>query len=446
MFNKYIDHKSPLLYLLVIYLFVMPTLVFSQDVLSLEAAKEIAINQNYGAQISKQNIAIIENNTRMIKTGRKPNLFLNAGLNGNVSNTITKQFAAPEQTETWLAPSMSTNISASSNYLLWDNHLIGNKVKQNEALKKQAGIALEATQENVLFQVENIYINILELLERQALLEESIEISHKRKMRAQYAFEYGQSNKLNLLNATVDLNRDSLDLVRFNQQVVNLKRNLNLLLNRDIYIEYSLEPIALLSGVDTQTLETYTNHAISNNLDILHAQEALNISYFDRAINNSNLKPKVFANASYGINYLNNTDANFIDYNLNDGLRLGLSTTWNILDGGRTKILNENSELKIKTQNLIVDQLTDQIRMSIANSWADYENALKIHDLEEYNVATAEENFTRSQELFNQGQINSITFRQAQLNLLNANLSKSSARYDVKLLKLDLMRLSGMIK
>lgn len=431
-------------YLLIILLLTFGTQwIFSQSILTLEDAKKIAIDNSYNTQISKNNILSIENNTRLIKAGNKPTFSLNAGLNGQLSNNNVKVFTAPESQTNWFAPSLSSNIGAAGNYLLWDGHQINNRVKQNEATSKKAQLSLKATNEEIVYQVENIYLNILQLLERQKLLEESIEISYKRKLRAQYAFEYGQSNKLNLLNANVDLNRDSLDLIRFTQQVVNLKRNLNLLLNRDINIDYSLENDLNFEKNKIINQKEFIEKAISSNINILEAKESLNISSYDKAINNSNLKPQVFANASYGLNYQKNSAPNFLDYSFSDGLRLGLSASWLIGDGGRTKILNENADIRIKTQSLIVKQLEDQVKMSISNLLGDYGNALRLYNLELENVATAQENFERSQELFNQAQINSITFRQAQLNLLNTKLSVASAKYEILLLQLDLEKLKG---
>lgn len=419
--------------------------ITAQSLLTSKQAKQIALDNNYNVQISQHSLGLIQNNTNLIKAGRKPTLFLSAGLNGNLSNSFTKPFVASERVDTWLAPSVSTSASASSQYLLWDAHSIDQRLKQNEAAVKQANLRLKATDQEIVFQVESIYFNIMELKEREALLEESIEISHKRKLRAQYAFEYGQANKLNLLNADVDLNRDSLDLIRFQQQLINLKRNLNLLLNRDINIAYTLEKETSPDATAVLSLEQYKTAALAYNLDILQAQEALNISSFDTAINDAALKPQVFANASYGVNYFNNSDVNLIDYSLNDGLKLGLSATWTIGNGGRTKTLNENVALNIKQQSLRLNQLKDRTVMNITNSWGNYQNALRLYALEQSNVATAVENFDRTEEQFKQGLINSITFRQAQLNLLNTKLSLATAKYDVILLVLDLKLLSGVI-
>jgi len=54
---------------------------------------------------------------------------------------------------------------------------------------------------------------------------------------------------------------------------------------------------------------------------------------------------------------LDNTKKNILDYSIGDGLRVGLAASWNLFDGGRTKKLNEISELRIKSQAIQIEQI-----------------------------------------------------------------------------------------
>lgn len=70
-------------------------------------------------------------------------------------------------------------------------------------------------------------------------------------------------------------------------------------------------------------------------------------------------------------------------------------------------------------------------------------NKLTVLKIQEDNIVTSQNNFDRTLEKFKLGQINSIEFRQAQLNLINAELSKNQAKYQAKIAELELLRLSG---
>ena len=80
---------------------------------------------------------------------------------------------------------------------------------------------------------------------------------------------------------------------------------------------------------------------------------------------------------------------------------------------------------------------------NLKNAWENYKNRLFVLQAQAQNVQTNENNFNRTQEKFKFGQVNSIEFRQAQLNLLNAELSRNRAKYLAKLSEFQLLKLSG---
>ena len=63
--------------------------------------------------------------------------------------------------------------------------------------------------------------------------------------------------------------------------------------------------------------------------------------------------------------------------------------------------------------------------------------------MQEDNIRTANNNFERTKEKFKLGQVTSIEFRQAQLNLLAAELNTSQAKYDAKLAEVLVLQISG---
>lgn len=85
------------------------------------------------------------------------------------------------------------------------------------------------------------------------------------------------------------------------------------------------------------------------------------------------------------------------------------------------------------------------IERDFNNAWDDYHNKLNIYKLQEANIKTSQNNFDRTQEKFKLGQVTSIEFRQAQINLLNAELTKNQAKYSAKLAELELLKISGEI-
>jgi outer membrane protein TolC len=90
-------------------------------------------------------------------------------------------------------------------------------------------------------------------------------------------------------------------------------------------------------------------------------------------------------------------------------------------------------------------QVLLEVSRDISNAKGNYKNALDIYRMQEQNVITNQDNFNRSQERFKLGQITSIEFRQAQVNLLNAETVENLAKYDAKLAEYQLLQLAGQI-
>ena len=68
-----------------------------------------------------------------------------------------------------------------------------------------------------------------------------------------------------------------------------------------------------------------------------------------------------------------------------------------------------------------------------------------ILEVQENAVATNQENFERTEEQLRIGRISSLEFRQAQLNLLNAQVSLNQAKFDAKVREIQMLQLAGRL-
>ena len=159
------------------------------------------------------------------------------------------------------------------------------------------------------------------------------------------------------------------------------------------------------------------------------------------------LLPTVGLTGTYGWNR-NESPASTFFPGRNDvgtNLTLGANLRWNIFDGGRSLVAVKNAKIAYESQEVLRQQLQQEVYRDIANAKGDYKNALAIYRLQEQNVLTNEDNFKRSQERLKLGQITSVEFRQAQLNLLNALTTENAAKYTAKLAELQLLQLTGQL-
>ena len=153
--------------------------------------------------------------------------------------------------------------------------------------------------------------------------------------------------------------------------------------------------------------------------------------------------PTIGLSGSYGWNKNNNNAVALLAVSTSTGLSAGLNLSWNLFDGGSTITRVRNAKINLETQQLQKESILLSIERDFNNAWDNYQNKLEIYNIQEKNIITAQNNFDRTQEKFKIGQVNSIEFRQAQINLLNAELSRNQAKFSAKLSELELLQISG---
>ncbi|WP_370002135.1 TolC family protein [Winogradskyella sp.] len=413
----------------------------AQQILSTDAAVKLTLEHNYGIKIATNTVEIADNNQGVLNSGYLPTLTGNAGASIDVQNT-EGQLANGDTRVAEGAETRRYNASINLNYTLFDG--LG-RLYNYRRLKEQYQLSeLEAreTIETTMLQMFTIYYSIAQLSENTDALEQTLEISKERLTRAGYQFDYGQNTRLEVLNAEVDINNDSINLINIRQQLRNTKRDLNVVMGNAYAEDFKVNTdLNFLLQLDKETL---LEKMKANNVTLLQTQSNININQFDIKTSKAQFLPTVGLVGSYGWNESNNNSPlAFTLQNTSTGVSAGLNLTWNLFDGGSTITQVKNAKILLENQKLQQEQLILDIERNFNNAWDDYQNKLVIYRVQEENIKTSENNFERTQEKFKLGQVTSIEFRQAQLNLLNAELTRNQAKYDAKLAELTVLQISG---
>ena len=152
--------------------------------------------------------------------------------------------------------------------------------------------------------------------------------------------------------------------------------------------------------------------------------------------------PVLATNIGYGYSQSESTPSVVIS-NSNIGFTGGLTMAWNLFDGKKKKMALQNAQIAIESNELYKQQALLTIDKELANYYGLYKNNLALLELETQNLEAAKLNLQRSKELFKQGQINNVQFRQAQLNVLNSETKLNNAKYSAKITEYQIKRLGG---
>ena len=416
------------------------TSIAAQKLVSVSEAIELALENNYGIKIISNNKEIAKNNAGVLNSGYLPTVTSSSGATFNRDN-LEAEFANGESTALNGAKSSRYNASINLNYTLFDGLGRYYDYKRLKETYKLSELQARETIENTIAQLYVVYYNVAQVTENVAVLEKTLTISKDRITRANYQFEYGQGTMLNVLNAQVDINNDSINLINAKQQLVNTKRDLNVVLGNVISSEFRVDTtIDFKLNIDQNDL---ANKVKLNNVNLLQLDKNIMINTFIVKANKSGYLPSLGLTGSYGWNKGNNNAASFVAVSTNTGLSGGLSLSWNLFDGGATATRVTNAKIELEKRSLEKESMVIDIERNFNNAWDDYQNKLTIFQVQENNIITSTNNFNRTQEKYKLGQATSIEFRQAQLNLINSELNRNQAKYAAKIAELTVLQLSG---
>ncbi|WP_067035544.1 TolC family protein [Allomuricauda sp. CP2A] len=414
-----------------------------EETLSKEEAIDLVLENNLGIQVARNTKRIDENNASILNSGYLPTLTANG--TGTIDRQNTEGVLANGETRTADgAETRRYNASLNLNYTLFDGLGRYYNYQSFKERSQQSELEVKQTIETTILQLFSVYYEVARLTENTANLEEALEISKDRLTRARYQFEYGQNTGLDVLNAEVDINTDSINLLNSRQQLRNTMRDLNLILNRELSTQFEIDTtVNFVPGLE---MENMHNEAKINNVRLQIVEKDINISNYNMKVARSNFLPTIGLTGTYGWNEsTNNSPLAFSLQNTSTGVSGAINLSWNLFDGGRAITGAKNAKITYENQELFKKQIELEVERDIRNAWDSYTNALYVLEVQEKNLQTNQNNFNRTDERYQLGQVTSIEFRQAQLNLLNAELAKSQAKYNAKLAELQMLQISGQL-
>ena len=180
------------------------------------------------------------------------------------------------------------------------------------------------------------------------------------------------------------------------------------------------------------------------NYQLLMAQQERQNILNDRKIINSQRLPVLSVNSNTVLNRQRST-AGFFLTNQTFGPNIGLGLAIPIFNGNINRTQLKTNTIQEKRQNLQIEQLKLTLQRDLLIAFQEYENALKIIEIEEENVKLAKENNFISTERFRKLVSNSIELRQAQLSLIEAETRYINAQFRAQVAVTTLQFLTGEI-
>jgi outer membrane protein len=413
----------------------------AQEILTIEDAMKIALENNFEIKIAKNNSTISETNVTVGNAGILPTATANIVDNNSVTNSTQVR---QDGTSTTLnnAKNNSLTYGVSLGWTVFDGMRMFARYDQLKELQKLGDAELKRTVLMKIGQVNSAYYDLVQQQHQLSALDTTIVISKQRVQLAQNRFTIGKASKLEVLNAQVDLNTDQVALLRQKESYKNAKILLNQYLARDPQIDFTVTDLVTVDNklvlIDLMDLAKKQNPALE--------AQVINKRIAELQLKQVKASRYPTVNLTSGYNFSESQSSlGFTSENSSKGFTYGFNASLNIFDGFNqhrnekvAKLQIENSQIAIEQQNMILNT-------QLSTAFQTYLTNLELIDLEEDNQAIAKQNLDITLDKFRIGTITTLDFRTAQLNYVNAKVRYSNAQYEAKLSEIALKELAGNI-
>ncbi|RDC64508.1 TolC family protein [Adhaeribacter pallidiroseus] len=410
----------------------------AQEILNLEDAVRIALEKNYDIKLVANDLAIDRNNVNRANAGMLPTLGANI-TNGNNIQTgrQTRQTGLQEFNN---VKSSNTSYGTDLNWTVFDGFRMFARYEQLKELAKLGDAELKQTILTTLGDVISTYFELVNQQQQLRAYDSAIVISRLRVQTAQNRFTIGKAARLEVLNARVDLNTDTTNLVQQQNLYRNTQIRLNEILGRDVNIVFQVPNTLYIDN--KLTLGPLSELAVQQNPALKVALVNKRIAELDLKQVRANRYPTIGVTSGYTFNR-SQSALGFATQANNRGLNYGLSASVNVFNGFLQRRNEQNAETLIQSAQLQYEKADLNIKSQLAAAYQTYATNLTLVTLEENNQKIAKQNLDITLDKYRLGSIAPIEFRDAQLNYLNARVRFNNAQYLAKLAEISLKEIAG---
>lgn len=308
----------------------------------------------------------------------------------------------------------------------------GYKAKKSLVSLNQAKI--NAFRNQLEFEIRKAYFNHLKVLEQKAILD-STRLVVKELVRVNGKFvKYDVATIDVLYNAEAQLYQVDAQLAEARKGISTSRNFFNFLLNRDLETPIDRDE---LIGFEREifSIEKLQNNALTNRTEVNQAQSGIDASDYEIKRSKGFLIPDIsvageFGYQGFGYEFDQNQDYYLISFNL----------SWPIFQGGKNNAKVRKAKFEKQRLEADLSDIKKRIQLEVSTAVYEYEETLKVYDLQLALLKSAKENFKIVQGKYRQNKVLLVEFNESRTQLTTAQLKESIARFNIKIAKANLDR------
>jgi len=428
--------------LTIFVLLLLSSNVLAQQTITLEEAVQIGLENNYGLQISRNLQKQAENNLSLGNAGFLPMVDLTGSRTESIEDSEFRSADGTGSTNEG-ARSTNTNASLNLNWTVFDGLTSFARYDRLGLLKEISDEQLRFDMEFMVSQIALSFFNVIRINEQMKVLENNIEVSLERIEIEETKVDLGSGSEYDLLQARSDLNADRAAFIRERNRLNEAKITLNELLSRDPRTDFDVT-----TEIDVNRFlpeEELFERLMKENAELAIARFENEVSQLEIREVQGERYPQISLTSGYSFNRSEN-DGGFFQFNETTGFSVGITARVNIFNGFNLNRRVQNAQIRKKNAELSLEAQKLRLESDFQAIFRTYQNSIELVDLEEDNLANAEETLDIALERFRLGSISSLEFREAQRTFLAAENRLINAKFEAKVAETELLQLTGELE
>jgi outer membrane protein len=420
-------------------IFFFPFFGFTQNVLMLDEAIRIGLENSYSIDIAQNNVQIAKNNNTLGNAGYLPRFDMNVNQSNNFQNRY-QQFSDGTSSTTQGYPTYALNSGVALGWTIFDGFAMFIRKEKLGVYEQQSELYLRMAIENTVADIAYTYYNIALNEKLHKSYEEQMDLSQQRLKIAREKSLIGVGHELQVLQSEVDFRADSARYIRQGSHLINLKAELNRLLSREpntaFTVTTSIPVPASVSCNDVfLKIKEFNPSLIFSRLQAqigeLEVGEAMGSRY-----------PTVNLSGAYNFSHTGTPEGQTRLYTTH-GPTLGIGASISIFNGFNATRRINNARIIANNQALSLKDLELRLQSSAFKLVNNLNQAIELVWVEEKSVQLAQRNAEASWEKYRLGAISDLELRESQNKLLDAQTRLISAQMNAQAAEIDILSLTG---
>lgn len=423
-------------YLFSLVFFLISVEIFSQDVFTLEQCIEYGLKNNlqirqYSLQISQKKYELNQKNLSVLPS-----------LNGILSQGFSFGNSLDYTNYTYRKEQINSNyFSLSSDFTLFNGFSQLNNIKSARYGYLSSQESYDDISDQVSLNIASVYVEILMNMEQLKYAEKQLELSKKLLERMELLVNVGEENKVKELQMKAQVANDEVSKVNaenaLEQSYLKLKQLLNLDLAKKITVT--------VPEIDATKLPDYTHEKPENFIEesikqlpkvkkALYDFESSRYSYYSslgQSYPRLSLQSSIDTRYSSAQRNLQNEKVPFndqLDNNFGQSFSFGLSIP--LFNNYQYRYAVQVAKISMKNNEIALQEAQTSARNEIYTAYLLMYSVARKFNAADNNLKAQQMLFEQNNSMYEQGLVNFYDWQQARNNLIMAESSYLSAKFD----------------